>query len=319
MAMAGKLRIFISGISGYFAGGLLPLLEQDPKVEKVVGIDRQPLPKNNYKKVEFHQMDVRDPKSAELIRGCDVFIHLAFILLRRPGQADPDLINITGSRTLIDAAAAAGVKKIIFTSSAVGYGFHPDNPLPLTEENPLRPNIDLYYSKAKAVVEQHLDELEEQNPKIVITRLRPCTVVGPRAEKGRVASLIGSTGILVAGFNPPVQLLHEDDLAQAIALAVAKDLRGAYIVTSDGARTLTEFYALRGASVSQFALPVARFLMWLAWRFGGSLFAADWLDLSRYSIVASNRKLKAQGWTPRYTTEDTFYAVLKANGITVKK
>jgi UDP-glucose 4-epimerase len=315
--MAEKKRIFISGVSGYLARGLLPPLEKDSKVGSIVGVDRQPLPQGLSKKCEFHQADVRDPSIDALFKGCHTFVHLAFILLSRPGQKGVDEINIGASIRMMDAAAAAGVKKIVFTSSAVGYGFHPDNPIPLTEKNPLRPNEDLYYSRAKGVVEAHLDELEKKYPKLIVTRLRPCTVVGPTAEKGRVASLISKTGILVAGYNPPIQLLHEEDLYQALALAISQDLPGVFNVTPNDSKTLKELYAISHTKITEFALPIARFLMGLAWRFGGSLFAPDWLPLSMYSIVASNRKLKTQGWKPKYDTVQTFKEVLRSNGVTV--
>jgi UDP-glucose 4-epimerase len=312
--MPSKKRIFISGVAGHFARGLLPLLDADPGVERVVGIDLREPPAGVSRKLEFHRMDVRDPSAGDLLRGCHTFVHLAFILLRRPGQTDMDEINIGGSRNLIDAAAARGIQKIVFTGSVVGYGLHPDNPLPLTEDHPLRSNIDLYYSKAKGLVEQHLGEIENAFPKMVVTRLRPCTVAGPKTDKARMASLTSRTGILVKGWNPPIQLVHEDDLAQAMYLAVKKDLPGAYNVTGDGPRTLKELYADSGAKVTEFALPVARFLMGAAWSAGQSLFSADWLDLSRYSLVASNRKMKRAGWKPRYSTLDTFHEVLQGQG-----
>jgi UDP-glucose 4-epimerase len=313
--MPSSKRIFISGAAGHFARGLLPLLDRDPNVERIVGIDIHPPAEKVSGKLEFHSMDIRDPAAGKLMSGCQTFIHLAFILLRRSGQTCVDEINIGGSRALLDAAASNRVRKIIFTSSAVAYGFHPDNPLPLTEEHPLRPNMDLYYAKAKALVEEHLEELESRDPKLTVTRLRPCTVAGPKTEKGRMESLISRTGVLVRGFNPPIQLVHEDDVARALYLAVSKDLRGVYNVTSDGPRTLQELYAISGARVMQLPLPVARFLMGFAWSTGRSLFSPEWIDLSRFSIVASNRKLKDAGWRPKHTTQQTFLEVLRHFGV----
>jgi UDP-glucose 4-epimerase len=313
--MPTKKRIFISGVAGHFARGLLPLLEKDPTVETIVGIDRQEPPAGLSKKLEFHPLDARDPAAGALLKGCHTFVHLSFVLLRRPGQTDMDEINIGGSRNLMNAAVAAGVKKIVFTGSVVGYGLHADNPFPLTEESPLRPNMDLYYSKAKGMVEQHLDELEITNPGMIITRLRPCTVAGPKTDKARMASLITRMGILIKGWNPPIQLVHENDVAQAMHLAVSKDLPGAYNVTGDDPRTLKELYAVSHARITELPLPIARTMMGLAWSAGQSAFSADWIDLSRYSLVASNRKMRKAGWKPQYTTLQTFQEVLRAHGI----
>jgi UDP-glucose 4-epimerase len=310
------LRIFISGISGYFAQGLIPQLLKDPNVESIVGIDKHPLPDAlTHKRISFYALDSRDPSVIDLMKGCDVLYHLAFILLKRSGQPDVDAINIKGSKNIIDAAVANGIRQIIFTSSAVAYGLHEGNPSSLTEESALRPNKDLYYSRAKGEVERYLDEVEKAHPEIIISRLRPSTVIGPRAEEGRVAALIARTGYLVQGFDPQVQLTHEDDLTTALVLAQQKKLRGAYNVASDEPKTLSELFAISQAKVRSFPYWIAFPMMGLQWFFGRSLFAPEWIKLSLYPIIVNTQKLKRAGWKAKYKTVDTFRAVLKAHDI----
>jgi nucleoside-diphosphate-sugar epimerase len=311
----GRRTIVITGVSGYFGQVLLPYLEQDPEVDRVIGIDRRP-PENNSAgdKLVFHQFDIRDPGLEEALVGADVLVLMAFVLMRLPGgdEEEIDEINIGGTRAVCQAAARQGVRKLIFTSSVVAYGLHSDNPIPLTEESPLRPNPGLYYSRAKAAIEQYLDAFEAKHPEMIVTRLRPCTVVGPQADPAQMTSLVSPTAVLVRGADPPYQLLHEDDLARALHLVIQQDAPGIYNVTSDEPRTLRELVQSRDGRVIALPYFVVRGLMWLLWRIGLSVFAPEWADLSRYPLVASNERLKGLGWIPRYTTAEALTALLAA-------
>lgn len=310
-AASGKF-VAITGISGYLGRVLLSFLEQDETVERIVGIDRRPLPVCPSGKVAFYQGDVRDWALKNLLEGADVLVHLAFVLMRLPGVRPEEIEkqNIQDAVVVFEAAAQQGVRKIIFTSSVVAYGLHPDNPVPLTEESPLRPNEGLYYSRAKAAIERFLDGFEKEHPQMVVTRLRPCTVVGPRADPAQMASLVAPTAILVRGANPLYQLVYEDDVARAIHLAIQKDLPGVYNVAGDIPLTLRELVELRRGKVIALPYFVVRALMGALWRVGRSPFAPEWTDLLRYPLVVSNEKLKRAGWVPRFTTAEALQALL---------
>lgn len=312
--MAAK-TVVVTGISGYLGQGLLPLLEQDAGIERVIGIDRQPMGSVDAAgKLQFHQLDIRDPELEGLMAGADTLVHLGFILMRLPGEQEIEEINVKGAQGVFEAAARQGVHKVIHTSSVVAYGLHPDNPVPLTEESPLRPNPGLYYGRTKAAVERYLDSFQRDRPGIIVTRLRPCTVVGPRADPAQMASLVSPVTPAVRGADPLYQLLHEDDMSSALHLVIQKDAPGVYNVTGDEPRTLGQLSRLRGGQV--FSLPyfVVRSLMWFLWRTGRSPFAPEWTDLVRYPIVASNEKLKGLGWVPQYTTAEALLALVAAMG-----
>jgi nucleoside-diphosphate-sugar epimerase len=311
--MDGRTTVAITGVSGYVGQALLPYLEQDTEIDRVIGMDIRPPENHTNNKLLFHQLDVREAKVEQALEGADVLVHLAFVLMHRPGdnEREIDEINIAGSRRVFEAAARQGVRKLIFTSSVVAYGLHADNPIPLTEESPLRPNPGLYYSRAKAAVESYLDTFESEHPEIMVTRLRPCTVVGPRADPAQMAALTSSTATLVQGYDPPYQLLHEEDLARALYLTIRQDIPGIYNVTSDESRTLQQLARSRpGTRVVALPSWVVRGLMWLIWRLGRSPFAPAWVDLSRYPLVASNEKLKGLGWRPQYTTAEALEDLL---------
>ena len=309
--------IAITGISGYFGQVLLPYLEQDAEVGRVIGIDRRFLENDAAgSKLIFHQLDLGDARVEEVLTGADVLVHLAFVLMRLPGDSEREIdkINIEGTRAVCQAAARQGVRKLIFSSSVVAYGLHADNPIPLTEESPLRPNPDLYYGRAKAAVEGYLDAFESEHPEMIVTRLRPCTVVGPRADPAQMASLVSPTTVLVRGADPPYQLLHEDDLARALHLVIQQDAPGIYNVAGDEPRTLRELVQSRGGRAISLPYFAVRGLMWLMWRLRLSVFAPEWADLSRYPLVVSNERMKRLGWVPRHNTAETFAALLAAAG-----
>lgn len=308
--------IAVTGISGFFGRALLPYLEQDANIKRVIGIDRQPMDSQaaeSGSKLRFHQLDIRDPNVEEALSGVDTLVHLAFILMRSPGDSEKeiDAINVGGTRAICEAAARQGVRKFIFTSSVVAYGLHADNPIPLTEQSPLRPNTDLYYSRNKAAVEGYLDAFSIEHPEMLITRLRPCTVVGSKADPDQMSRLTGSPTIMVQGADPPYQLLHEDDMARALHLVIERDAPGIYNATSDEPSTLRQM-ASSGPDGRIIELPyfLVRGLMWLMWQTGQSAFAPEWADLNRYSLVASNDKLKGLGWQPRYTTAQAYDELL---------
>jgi len=309
----GGKTVAITGVTGYFSQMLLPYLERDAEIGRVIGIDRRtPRGSVGGNKVTFHQCDVRDPALEGLLAGADVLVHLAFVLMRLPGAKELDENNIGGTQAVCEAAARQGVRKLIVLSSVVAYGLHADNPIPLTEESPLRPNHGLYYSRQKVAIERYLDVFERAHPEMIVTRLRPCTVIGPHADPAQMASLTSTIVPAIWGADPPLQLLFEEDMASALYLVIQKDAPGVYNVTGDEPRTLRELVRVRGGRVIPLPYPLVVGLMALTWRTGQSVFAPEWADLSRYPLVASNEKLKSLGWVPKYTTTEELMALVEA-------
>jgi nucleoside-diphosphate-sugar epimerase len=314
-----RKTIAVTGISGYFGRLLLPLLEADDGIESILGFDCRPLSAvQPGRKLVFHEMDIREAGFEPRLKGCDTLVHLAFQVMRLPGMKQIDEVNIKAMRATCEAAARQGVKKLIFTSSVVAYGMHADNPTPLTEESSLRPNDDLYYGLAKAGNESFLDDYAQIHPGLTVTRLRPCTVIGPQAEPGMMTSLTTNPMVLVRGYNPPVQLVHEEDVASALHLAIQKDLPGVYNLVSDGPRTLTELIEMRKGRWIALPYFLVKAMMSILWRRGASLFAPEWIELSRFSLVASNARLKSAGWRPKYTTAEAFASLMASLGVPVQ-
>src|SRR5207248_6121782 len=109
-------------------------------------------------------------------------------------------------------------RRLVYTSTAMVYGAWPNNPVPLTEDAPMRPNPGFAFATAKAESERLALEWREANPESRLAVLRPATVLGgEQGEQGQLTRLLRD--VLPSGVAdpiPPVQYLHGDDLADAI-------------------------------------------------------------------------------------------------------
>ncbi len=176
-----RLTVAVTGPTGEIGRAVLAALERSTEVGHVLGMARRPFDPtvHGWKKVSYRQGDVLDPTAvAELVANADVVVHLAFLIMGGPKETRA--VNLEGSRNVFQAAVAAGVKRLVYASSVAAYGFHGENPQPLTEEIPARGTASHYYSAQKAEVEAMLHEVLDGASTAAYV-LRPCIVGGPDA------------------------------------------------------------------------------------------------------------------------------------------
>ena len=221
-----------------------------------------------------------------LEEGADTLVHLE-------GDAQVDAASIRG---LLRAGAGAGVRGVVYASSAMVYGAWPNNPVPLTEDAPMRPNPGFEFAAAKAESERLALEWRDATADAHLAVLRPATVLG--AGQGRLTRLLRD--VLPAGIGediPPVQYLHHEDLADAVALACASDLDGVFNVAPDGWMSAEQAQALTAGPL-RVRVPA---------RLRASVPPAVLPYLLNPWVVANDR-LRAAGWSPRYSSEEAFVA-----------
>jgi nucleoside-diphosphate-sugar epimerase len=307
--------IAVTGCASRFAQALLPLLEADASIERVIGLDLA-APQGSYDKLEFHQSDIRDAGIGERLRGCDALIHLAFVVGRPYAMpyAEASDINLRGTWNVCRAATEAGVRKLVVSSSIAAYGILWDNPNPMREEHPLRGLYnEFYYSQHKHANEIWLDGLQLQYPELIISRLRPCVVMGPHQFAAATPQIQGENYLTTAsGRTTPTQYVHEDDLAAAFHLMLARDLPGAYNVVADEPETPARMAEAAGLTVME--VPAELFVEGAvqAWKAGLSAFGPEWVGGSETALICANAKLKAAGWVPRYTSTQAFVETVRA-------
>lgn len=224
----------------------------------------------------------------------------------RPDAADTlvyvesdGVANVDAVRAVLRSAGETA-RNVVYTSSAMVYGAWPNNPVPLTEDAPMRPNPGFEYATAKAENERLALEWRDATSGARLAVLRPVTVLGD--EQDRLTRLLRD--VLPSGVAdpiPPVQYLHGDDLADAIALACTAELDGVFNVAPDGWMSEEEAMALTAGPL-RVRLP-KRLQPWL-----GPDIPKDVLPYLVHPWVVANDRLRAEGWRPRYSTEEAFVA-----------
>jgi nucleoside-diphosphate-sugar epimerase len=300
----------------------------------VVGIARRPFDPSDHgwTKMEYRQGDVRDPDALEqAFAGADVVVHLAFLITGGASRETIRAINVDGTINAFRAASAAGATRFVYASSVAAYGFHPDNPVGMTEEWPVRRAARLFYAQEKAELEELLQQEAAAHPGIDLYLLRPPVVLGPHtvgakdllpgplAPVGRrLTGLVGRLPVPVPALVPtvPVQFIHEDDVGQAFLLCiVGAGPAGAYNIAGDGVMTGPEVAREFGIA----AVPVPGGLAHAAARVASSLPrlpfappAADWVEAMSHPAIMDTSKAKRElGWSPRYTSAEALRETIR--------
>jgi nucleoside-diphosphate-sugar epimerase len=322
------LTVAVTGPTGTFGHGLVPLLQNDTRVAKVVGIARRPFDPaaEGWTKMEYRQGDVREQEALEeAFAGADVVVHLAFLVLG--GGAAAREINVEGTLNAYRAASAAGARRFVYASSVSAYGFHADNPSELREDWPVRPAEHLAYAQEKAELEGLLQAEAEPHPALALYLLRPPIVLGPHAV-GAKAALPGPLAPLNkhldAGLRRlpvplpvlvpdlPVQFVHEEDVGRALLQCViGAGPPGAYNIAGDG--VLSTLDVARELGLLPLPVPAGP-VQALAKRVAGvpGLPRAGWAEVVANPPVMDTTKAKRQlGWKPRYTGLEALRATLK--------
>lgn len=291
----------MTGISGDVGRRVSGLLCADG--HQVVGVDVL-APKALDPAVEMRIADVRDTDALrEAFAGCDVVVHLAF-LIDQPRDVDHmRAVNIGGTQNVFRVAAELGVGHVVYTSSASAYGASPANDVPLQEESPLRAE-ELLYAGQKAELERWLAEFLPTSPRLGTTILRPAIVLGSGVENFIIRSLAAPRLIAVSGHHPPMQFVHVEDLAAAIVHAVATRIQGPYNVACEGWLSFAEISAILDRKLLSIPEELAHRVADQAQRFGQLDLPQGAVPYLMHPWVVATDKLVATGWQPRYTNRD---------------
>jgi UDP-glucose 4-epimerase len=203
----------------------------------------------------------------------------------------------------------AGVKRVLYTSSATAYGFHADNAVPLTESSPLRGNDDFAYSRTKKMLEGVFQKFAAGNPEIAVSIVRPSFVVGPHWNDP-LSRHLRKRIVLLPSQTQPFQFVHENDLVDIIWLLLEREMTGVFNVGAEGTIAAEEMIRL----LRNTRVPLPFWLMYaltdLAWNLRLSFlteFPGPALDMARYPWVVSSEKLKRElNFQYRYSTAEAF-------------
>jgi len=295
------MRIFVSGSNSHLASALLPKLCAHPDVEHVVGVDIRPTA-FRHAKLRTQVMDVRDARLGALMDGCDALVHLAFVVLQgRMNARSMHQINVVASQALFDAAAAAGVQRLIHLSSASVYGSGEN----LTEAFTLSPLPGFRYARHKAKLE---DRLEAHHPQAV--RLRAHAILGPNAQPLLRWLVRQPCHIRLPDPQPLLQCVHEEDVADAIVLALfSAHAAGPYNLAAPQAFSFREMIARHHGAALPLPMFLARIALKSAWKLFGIGGESAWIEgLVRPLTLDCGRAQRELGWQPRFSAWDAIDA-----------
>jgi UDP-glucose 4-epimerase len=305
-------RILITGLSTYWGGRLAQALEQDPEIETVIGIDRTP-PKLALERTEFvqvsdaHSLIRRIVDAAEIDTIVDTRLVVDSIVTSRSRAHEN---NVIGTMNVLAAAGGVGgagspVRKLVFKSSARYYGAEQDDPAFFTEDmrRPHAPRTPIERDICEA--EANVRDFRHKNPDTTVTLLRFANALGPDLRTSWQTYLGLPVVPTILGFDPRVQFIHEDDMANCLEHAVKYDLDGTFNCAADGVLVLSEVVDLLGKQMAPILPPWGTGLAVAAARRAGLPIQAEMLPQLRFGRALDNRRYKATGFVYQHTTRET--------------
>jgi nucleoside-diphosphate-sugar epimerase len=265
-----------------------------PEVKRVIGVDER---RGDVDGVEWRILDVRDPAIAQRIAKCDVVVHLDVDLSPDSDARQRSARNVRGAQTVLTAAAAAGVPRVVLCTSAMVYGAAPDNPVPLDEDGPLR-------ARPEGVVSDLLEmewlarRAPKAHPGLAVTVLRPSMLVGPGIDTFLTRHFEAARLLVIRGSRPSWQFCHVDDLVSALVYAVLGKVEGPVTVGCEGYLEQDEVEMLFGLPRLELPEGLALGAAERLHRLGLTPAPASDLAYVSHPWVVSSAKLGAAGWRP---------------------
>jgi UDP-glucose 4-epimerase len=313
------MKYVITGGSGYIGGRLIDLILGRGDAE-IVNVDIKPPPRERTG-ARFVRMDIRDRGMQALLHAeqADALVHLAFVLNPMRDEQTMYDIDVNGTQNVLDAASRAGVQQVLVASSTTAYGAWPDNPVPLTEDDPVRGMPNYEYARDKTEIDRISQLWAARHPDRTMTIVRPTIVFGPNVDNYIIRYWTKAPFLaLIDGVDLDMQFVHEDDVVEAMSRLLLERKAGIFNLTADGTVKLTEAAQLAGLKVRKIPYKLYRRMAAATWKMHMPNVEAPpgQLEFVRYPWIASNEKLKSElGWTPRYTSRETFEIALRAKGV----
>lgn len=296
--------IVVTGASGAVGRRVVRQLAADPDIHRIVAIDRTS-PAFVPAKAETHKIDILSDEMVELFADADSVVHLA----EAGGRQNDAKKGTEISDRVFAACADAAVPHLVVLSSALVYGSHKDNPVPMLETEPPSPNPALAYALAKLELERAAQRWADSGTSLdarSVAILRPTTTLSERGAGWVAKALRAATSVRPDQVDPPVQFLHHDDLASAVSLVSRRRLSGIFNVAPDGWIGAETFQELAGDPGIRLPVNVGKKVLDTARRYGiGSVPPGIELYVQHPWVIANDR-LREVGWVPAFSNEEAY-------------
>ena len=303
--------VAVTGAAHGLGHALAARLAVSARVGRVVAIDDH---RGDVAGVTWRLADVRDPALAGRLAGVDVLVHTDVDL----GDSDHRArraFNVRAAQTVLTAAAAGRVARVILVTSAMVYGARPDNPVPLPETAPLAADEDGSVAGDLLEIEHLAERSPRTHPGMAVTVVRPAALIGDGVDTLVARHFEGARLLTVKGCPQRWQFCHIDDLVSALELAVAGDVTGNFAVGCDGWLELAEVEEISG--LRRIELPAA-LTLGTAQRLHRIGIAPAPINDLRYLIypwVVDCQTLREAGWRPAYDNAAVLQALIEARAL----
>ena len=313
-------QLAITGSSGTLGLRLLAFLSERQVDQRhslggggseIVGFDVRPMPPHAVVPSGYRHV-LLDLTSEDLkghLHDTEVLVHLGEVAAgEESGRDFGASVNVGCVRNVLEACGDANVSQVVLLSSAAVYGAWPDNPVPLTEDAPLRPNTEFSHAAQKSEIERMGSEWRDGHPGARLTILRPAPILGAPGTRAWLARVTQpGLGDRITQNVTNRQYVHVDDVASAVVHIIDNQLAGTFNVSSNGWISGDDAPALLGPNL-RLPLPdqASRWISALAAKRESAVFGrvCGVAPYARYSWVVSNDRLRATGWLPRSTSEE---------------
>jgi UDP-glucose 4-epimerase len=320
VARSSKKTIAIVGARSFLGRRALARCLEAETVGSIILIDQR-RPNVVASGTKFYKVDLTTPTADAILldifqaEKVDQVLHLG--QLQRPSRDETSAheYSVIGTFHLLNAVAAAGVKHTIVASSTLVYGAGPLNPNYLSEASPLRPDKRYRYVTDMVEVEELCKRFRDRNSDKVLTTLRFAPILGPTVHNYVTDYLEFPVSLSLLGFDPLMQVLHENDAIEAILMAMKSTYSGsANIVPSDVLPLSTMLYRLGKVNVPM-PHPLAYPTVGAAWAAGIAPLPQYHLDYIRYLCcgegAVAERELDFVAEYDCAQTIDAFSSVLR--------
>jgi UDP-glucose 4-epimerase len=312
--------VLVTGAGGYLGRQLVEALAAEG-VGTIVAVDVREEPvEDRVLGVVYRALDVRDPGIVDLLRehGVDTVVHLAAVVSPGKGSSREVArsIDVLGAENVLQACLDAGVGQLVVTSSGAAYGYHADNPVPLSEDDALRGNPEFAYADHKRQVEELLARARAEHPDLRQLVFRPGAILGD-TTRNQITDLFEKRFVLgIAGSDAPFTFVWDRDVVACLVKGVLDGASGIFNLAGDGMTTMPEIARRLGK----------RYVPLPAWLIRGALavlhplrlsqYGPEQVDFLRYRPVLSNRRLKdGFGYSPQLTSTEVFERYRKSHGL----
>ncbi|RME75755.1 MAG: NAD-dependent epimerase/dehydratase family protein, partial [Planctomycetota bacterium] len=304
--------VLITGISGGTGKVLFRQLRERPGALRFVGLARTPLQDVRRGEVDMHVVDLTQNRAEDVFRRheIDTVVHLAFEHDPRKPSAERYKSNVLGTMRLLDWCVRHDVRKVVVVTSAAVYGAHQDNPARITEDMPTRADQHAAGLRDMVEADRYVTAWMWKNPQIETALLRPVHVLGPTVRNSFKFYLTRPVVPVLAGFDPMMQIVHEEDVARAVVLAMERRCAGIYNIVGPGALPLSEILQQLDAEVLPLPPFVVRQMVRGLWRLKMVPLSPHLVDFLRFPLVVSGDKARADlGYRPEIGLRDAIESV----------